>query len=102
MYSNVNILQGSSIYSPTAAANYGAGAEIFKSQTPKIPAKRLGTVEEVSSVVCFLLSPAAAFITGRAVRVDGGASLYAQSHWTVPDHQRMPPYTWEQDAKAKL
>jgi len=41
----------------------------------KNPSSRLGTESEVSTAVAFLLSPAAAFITGETLRVDGGASL---------------------------
>jgi len=36
-----------------------------------IPAQRLGTESEVSAAVVFLLSPAAAFISGACLRVDG-------------------------------
>lgn len=38
----------------------------------KIPLKRLGTIEEFGAAAAFLLSPAAAYITGSSVRVDGG------------------------------
>ncbi|TVR22692.1 MAG: SDR family oxidoreductase [Anaerolineaceae bacterium] len=38
----------------------------------KIPAGRLGTIDEFGRVGAFLLSPAAAYITGATVRVDGG------------------------------
>ncbi|CAD5121788.1 DgyrCDS10264 [Dimorphilus gyrociliatus] len=79
-----SVAPGSSIFSDTAAANYGS-SEIFDNQIPRIPAKRLGTVEEVSGVVCYLLSPAASFITGETVRIDGGQSLYSTSIlWEVP------------------
>ena len=36
-----------------------------------VPLGRLGTESEVSAAICFLLSPAAAFISGSCVRVDG-------------------------------
>ena len=39
------------------------------------PASRLGTESEVSAAVVFLLSPAAAFITGETLKVDGGAQF---------------------------
>jgi citronellol/citronellal dehydrogenase len=39
------------------------------------PAGRPGTESEVSSSVCFLLSPGAAYISGATLRVDGGSSL---------------------------
>ncbi len=38
----------------------------------QIPLKRLGTVEDVAQVVCFLVSPAADYITGQVIKVDGG------------------------------
>ncbi len=37
-----------------------------------VPLKRFGTEAEVSAAVVFLLSPAAAFVTGSTLRVDGG------------------------------
>ncbi|MGE0233274.1 MAG: SDR family oxidoreductase [Flavobacteriaceae bacterium] len=39
----------------------------------EIPMNRFGTEAEVSAAIVFLLSPAAAFITGTCIRVDGGA-----------------------------
>lgn len=38
-----------------------------------VPLQRLGTESEVSAAICFLLSPAAAFISGAVLRVDGAA-----------------------------
>jgi citronellol/citronellal dehydrogenase len=37
-----------------------------------VPLKRFGTESEVSAAIVFLLSPAAAFITGSCIRIDGG------------------------------
>jgi 3-oxoacyl-[acyl-carrier protein] reductase len=37
-----------------------------------IPQGRLGLPEDVTSVVLFLCSPAAAYLTGQAINVDGG------------------------------
>lgn len=39
----------------------------------KVPLGRLGTESEVSAAIVFLLSPAAAFISGACLRVDGAA-----------------------------
>ena len=41
-----------------------------------IPAKRLGTVEEVAWLTLFLCSPMAAYITGETVYIDGGQRLW--------------------------
>jgi 3-oxoacyl-[acyl-carrier protein] reductase len=43
--------------------------------TASIPVGRFGTTDELAGVVSFLLSPAAAYITGAVLRVDGGLGL---------------------------
>jgi 3-oxoacyl-[acyl-carrier protein] reductase len=40
-----------------------------------IPLARLGTPEDVASAVAFLASPAAAYITGNTLHVNGGLYL---------------------------
>ncbi|WP_439670848.1 NAD(P)-dependent dehydrogenase, short-chain alcohol dehydrogenase family [Cupriavidus necator] len=57
----------------------------------KVPLQRLGTEAEVSAAVVFLLSPAAAFITGSTIRVDGGVPN-AKHTWPQPEHQRSEPF----------
>jgi 3-oxoacyl-[acyl-carrier protein] reductase len=52
----------------TAAMGDSILAEVKK----RIPAKRMGTAEEIAYAVLFLASPAAAYITGQVLTVDGG------------------------------
>ena len=49
-----------------------------------VPAGRLGTESEVAAAIVFLLSEAAAFISGATLRVDGAAP-------NAPRHVPMPP-----------
>ena len=48
-------------------------APLIKRLADYTPARRLGTESEVSAAIVFLLSPAAAFISGSCLRVDGAA-----------------------------
>ncbi len=66
-----------------------------KAMIPKlkqhVPLKRLGTESEVSAAICFLLSEAAAFITGDTLRVDGAAPL-GSAIWPMPAKSRSQAY----------
>src|SRR5882672_4999198 len=45
----------------------------IRSLAANVPLRRLGTESEVSAAIVFLLSPAAAFVSGACLRVDGAA-----------------------------
>lgn len=57
----------------------------------RVPLGRIGLEAEVSAAVCFLLSPAAAFITGVTLPVDGGAPLYNE-HWSRQNPEPAPAF----------
>ena len=47
---------------------------VIPSLANNVPIKRMGTESEVSSAICYLLSEAAAFVSGVTLRIDGAAS----------------------------
>lgn len=51
--------------------------------TPGIPLQRFGTEAEVSAAIVYLLSPAAGYITGSCIRVDGGAPNARRGWWDL-------------------
>ena len=68
-----------------------AQAEILKFP-PTIPMQRYGNVAEMSGAIVYLLSPAASFVTGSCIRVDGGAPN-ARVCWNPPTpHDRSKPF----------
>jgi glucose 1-dehydrogenase len=50
--------------------------EMKRDLMEKIPIARVGEVEEIASVVAFLCSDEASYMTGSTVYVDGGMTLY--------------------------
>jgi len=58
-------------------APYAKFRDTMESQ---IPARRFATPEEIASVVAFLMSPAASYVTGAVLPVDGGLSAALGVH----------------------
>jgi citronellol/citronellal dehydrogenase len=61
--------------------------------TPGIPLQRFGTEAEVSSAIVYLLSPAASFVTGSCIRIDGGAPNARRGWWDLQPVHNNAPFT---------
>ena len=67
--------------------------DVLRGVRQRIPMKRHGTESEIAAAIAFLLSDAAAYVTGIALRVDGGLHNMARSSfYEVPEHDRAKPY----------
>jgi citronellol/citronellal dehydrogenase len=63
------------------------------SEMPKfVPLKRIGTEAELSAAIAFLLSPAAGFISGSCIRVDGGVPNTCVNIPLPDGESRVGPY----------
>ncbi|HEY0136345.1 MAG TPA: SDR family oxidoreductase [Nannocystis sp.] len=69
----------------------GAAKAMIPRLRGAVPLGRLGTESECSAAICFLLSEAAAFISGTTLRVDGAAPN-ATSLWPLEAHDNAPAY----------
>jgi 3-oxoacyl-[acyl-carrier protein] reductase len=54
---------------------HALGDERVEAMAAQIPAGRLGTAEEIAGSIAFLASPAAAYITGAVLAIDGGMGM---------------------------
>ncbi|MEO1234512.1 MAG: SDR family oxidoreductase [Myxococcota bacterium] len=78
------------VIASSGLSNYPDGVrEAIKELPKQLPAGRLGTESEVAAAAVFLLSPAARYVNGVTLRVDGASSLYRHSFDLAPD--RMTP-----------
>ncbi|MBR2136145.1 MAG: SDR family oxidoreductase [Bacteroidales bacterium] len=55
--------------------NSGITQEQYQKELANYPLGRFGTPVDVALAICFLLSDASSFITGTAVKIDGGSTL---------------------------
>jgi citronellol/citronellal dehydrogenase len=68
----------------------GAAKALIPKLKHHVPLRRLATEAEVSAAIVFLLSPAAAFITGVTLAIDGGAGLGSPVFPRVDHHNSAP------------
>lgn len=67
--------------------------DVLRGVKNRVPLKRHGTESEIAAAIVYLLSDAAAYITGTTLRVDGGLhNAGKSSFYEVPDHDRSKPY----------
>jgi NAD(P)-dependent dehydrogenase (short-subunit alcohol dehydrogenase family) len=96
----VNCIQPGVIAS-SGLRNYPDAENMVRSAQQQIPAKRLGTVDEIAWAVAWLASPAGHYVTGQTITVDGGRSLWGET-WPIPDPEPLPEWKipaepWEED-----
>jgi len=58
--------------------------EVIDESIRHCPAKRAGSVDEVAASILFLVSPAAQFISGATLRIDGAQALWGDT-WPISD-----------------
>jgi citronellol/citronellal dehydrogenase len=58
--------------------------ELVDMAVKNCPLKRAGTVDEIAAAILFLASPAAQYISGATLRIDGAQSLWGDT-WQIPD-----------------
>ncbi|MBN9489402.1 MAG: SDR family oxidoreductase [Alphaproteobacteria bacterium] len=67
--------------------------DVLRNVKSRIPLKRHGTESEIAGAIVYLLSEAAAYITGATLRVDGGLHNNGKANfYEVPDHDKSRPY----------
>lgn len=57
--------------------------QLLERGVQETPLKRAGSVDEVAASIIFLASPAAQYITGATLRIDGAQSLWGHT-WEIP------------------
>jgi citronellol/citronellal dehydrogenase len=72
-----------------------ATTSMLRQAVTGIPLKRFGNEAEISAAVCFLLSPAAGFINGATLAVDGGGQFGSSpNYWPLPEEPVNEPSAW--------
>lgn len=61
-----------SLIKTTASSTNRSETEVAQQMVAEVPAKRFGEASEIAAVAAFLATPAAAYVNGTSIRVDGG------------------------------
>jgi len=72
----VNVVAPGIVYAGMARRQYETDPAYARRASVVIPLGEMGTAEQVAQATAFLCSPAAAYMTGSVLLVDGGASLF--------------------------
>jgi len=86
----VNCIQPGVVAS-SGLRNYPDAKTMVAQAQREIPAKRLGTVDEIAWTAAFLASRAGDYVTGQILTVDGGRELWGET-WPIPDPEPMPEW----------
>jgi peroxisomal trans-2-enoyl-CoA reductase len=89
----INCVRPGIIFTESGFQNYGPAGDYFMDRIVRtLPARRLGSPEEVSSAVVWLLSEGASYVTGLMLCVDGGSSYSALPLVDIDDKANLPVY----------
>ena len=72
----VNAIAPGTVATPSRVAFFSADSGGFKAMIDRVPLARLCEMEEVAAMVSYLASPAAEYITGQTMVLDGGLTSY--------------------------
>jgi NAD(P)-dependent dehydrogenase (short-subunit alcohol dehydrogenase family) len=72
----VNAIAPGTVATPSRVAFFTADAGGFKAMIDRVPLGRLCEMEEVAAMMSYLASPAAEYITGQTMMLDGGLTSY--------------------------
>lgn len=59
------------------------------------PVGRLGVADDIATLVCFLSSDEAGYITGESVLIDGGQTIHGHPRWFRVDYRQAHEENWE-------